>query len=426
MARRRRSSRKFSFGAPDGLQPGDDLGNRFKKGQGQLPPDDIGNRKDPEDNKPLPPDEVGNRIDINPTHSHSGVLADLDKRKNRRRPKGAAPLVRIGRYFVGGVNPIVAGNTARAMKAHEEHEEARSSAHQEEGRRRRHDENNDISERRIKRFFDFQEDDRFDYALTTAPEDKRALAEDTIQNVLTHSGREAKVQAHLIEDGTRPKVLVTIDEKGAHASIPEDRRSDDSDAPIFVLGNNALMSLNYLANKIVNRYPSDRIRLAILPQSHEQEYRDALSSYQEKRALKDENNDEGKAKSKRREPRAKDEAKVDEAPRRNIPKPAPPKSTARKEPFERVSLSAIGSGEVSLKESAPKKVTKKASTKKVTQKGATKKVAKKAATKKVTKKAATKKVAKKAATKKVAKKAATKKVTKKKAAKKTTKKAKSK
>ena len=42
---RRRNRTGRHTGEPNGLQPGDDLGNRKKAADSRLPPDDIGNRK---------------------------------------------------------------------------------------------------------------------------------------------------------------------------------------------------------------------------------------------------------------------------------------------------------------------------------------------------------------------------------------------
>lgn len=300
-------------GEPNGLQPGDDIGNRRSFKQTQLPPDNIGNRKDPEEEAWVPNDDVGNRIDAAPTHEISGVLASIDGR--RRKRKGAQALQRVGRYIVGGVNPVVAGNVQRAVEALKEADEKKqlermaqraANAAQaetelsgegdgldEEGRRgrrrrrRRRDGREqvdgqaaqEVSERRAQRFFDFEEDDRFEYVLKSDPEQKRKDAHEAVANVLAGAGREAVVKSRVLDDDNRPKVIVTIEEKGPAASLDAERRGEGSEEPLFVLGNAALMSLNYLVNKIVNRFPDDRIRLAILPAGDEQLYLDSLAEH---------------------------------------------------------------------------------------------------------------------------------------------------
>ncbi len=307
-------------GVPDGLQPGDDVGNRRSFKQTQHPPDNLGNKRDLEEEAWMPNDDVGNRVDAAPTHEISGVLADLGGR-GRRRKKGGQPHQRMGRYIVGGVNPVVAGNVQRAVEAMREADErkqlergqqranggARSGGVEpglagaalslngvdEEGRRgrrrrrRRRDGREqvdgqaaqEVSERRAQRFFDFEEDDRFEYVLKSDREQKRLDAHAAVANVLTGAGRDAVVVSRVLDDDNRPKVIVTIDERGPQGSLPEERRGRGAGEPLFVLGNAALMSLNYLVNKIVNRYPDDRIRLAILPAADEKLYLESLEEH---------------------------------------------------------------------------------------------------------------------------------------------------
>lgn len=317
----------FGTGEANGLQPGDDVGNRRSFKPVQLPPEDLGNRKDPEEEEWLPEDSVGNRIDAVPTHELSGILLELDGKRRRRRPKGVAAPERVGRFFVGGVNPLIATNIPRPFpgKTLEEsvgaahgafpvvdvspeagREPSAEGAPEPEGfdigadgdeaggrRRRRRGRGRDqvdgmaaqeVSERRAQRFFDFEEDDRFDYTLKSDPEQKRKDAEDAVRSIVLEAGRDGAVLARLIEDDGRPKILVTIDERGPSTTLPPERRATNAAEPLFIMGNAALTSLNYLVNKIVNRYPDDRIRLAILPASGEGLYLDALAVHRKLRA----------------------------------------------------------------------------------------------------------------------------------------------
>jgi hypothetical protein len=311
----------YGTGEPNGLQPGDDVGNRRSFKPVQLPPEDLGNRKDPDEEEWVPEDAVGNRIDAAPTHELSGILLELDGKRRRRRPKGVAAPERVGRYFVGGVNPLIATNIPRPFPGKSldeslngggqqlpaesregpreradvdggeggEHEGEAAEGERTGRRRRRRGRGREqvdgvaaqeVSERRAQRFFDFEEDDRFDYTLKSDPEQKRKDAEGAVRSIVTESGRDATVLARLIEDGDRPKILVTIDERGPSPSLPPERRGQNAQEPLFVMGNAALMSLNYLVNKIVNRYPDDRIRLAILPAMGEKLYLEALADHQ--------------------------------------------------------------------------------------------------------------------------------------------------
>lgn len=314
---RRRHGRSHFTGEPNGLQPGDDVGNRRSQKLLAVVPDDIGNRKEPEELMAVVADDLGNRVDLPPTHENSGLLADLDGKRRKKRKGG--PLVRLGRYFVGGVNPLVSGlmpppkpvttpgetpesgDAGDGLNGHAfapgrgafdavNDEGFDDDGRRKRRRRRRGREGRDgvdgevaqeISERRAQRFFDFEEDDRFEYILKSDPQVKCEDAARTVRTVLQHAGRDAVVEARLLEDRDRPKVIVTIDDRGPAGSIPEEHRGPAAKEPLFLLGNAALMSLNYLINKIVNRYPDDRIRLAILPKADEPLYLDSLRQYVE-------------------------------------------------------------------------------------------------------------------------------------------------
>lgn len=287
-------------GEANGLQPGDDVGNRKSFKPVIVPPEDIGNRRDPDEDDDIPFDDVGNRVEANPTHEVSGILLNMDPKKRKGRAKGqnAAPPERVGRYIVGGVNPLIAGgNRMPPQPPPEEHhaevhaferperperqaqlpQEKKKKFEQVDGRAAQ-----EVSEKRVQRFFDFEEDDRFDYTLKSTPDQKRAEALRFVDDVLRESGRNAIVQARIIEDGDKPKLLVTIEEKGPHGKLPAERIPQDASEPLFVMGNAALMSLNYLANKVVNRYPDDRIRLAVLPASDEKLYLESLEEHQKR------------------------------------------------------------------------------------------------------------------------------------------------
>lgn len=357
MGRRRRHSHHGHGGGPQrgalfqgepfGINPGDDIGNRKAKDARPNPPDDIGNRKEDAPDAILPPDDVGNRVDAMPTHDLSGVLTELHSKRgnghNRpRRARSNTPQVRLGRYVLGGVNPLVSLDQFRAQKAQEQENERRAGAPRERFERgerddprgevrgeargemrgemrgdqrdsfsseraprpeRGHDPRRDrgpegaqlSGEQRIARFFDFDEDDRFEYALTSSPEEKRAAAEAVVREIVEGAGRDATVTARVVDDGARPKVLVTIEERGPAASLPAERRGRGAQDPLFVLGNPALMSLNYLVNKIVNRYPGDRIRLTILPSSDLAAYLAAFAAHRARGQAQLGENDDGKS-----------------------------------------------------------------------------------------------------------------------------------
>lgn len=283
--------------------------------QAILPPDDVGNRKEPIESSALLPDDSGNRVDLPPTHEISGVLADLDGRR-RRKKKTPGNLMRIGRYFVGGVNPLVSGiqppvkpvtmptelvppNGEMASEVDEGELDEDGLGRKKRRRRRRRDGREqidgaaiqEVSVRRAQRFFDFEEDDRFEYVLKSDAQSKCDAARDAVASVLRYAKRDACVEARVIEDRDRPKVVVTIEENGPAGSSTAEGTDGFAGQPLFVLGNAALMALNYLVNKIVNRYPDDRIRLAILPKADEALYLDSLAQHLKSQADKNDSAD---------------------------------------------------------------------------------------------------------------------------------------
>jgi hypothetical protein len=181
-------------GEANGLQPGDDVGNRKSFKPVIVPPDDLGNRRDPDEEEHVPEDNIGNRVDASPTHELSGILLDMDPKKRRRRPKGSAPVERVGRWLVGGVNPIIAGGNQRpnqpppedpyANDDAEQHQQQQAPGQQQqqqqqgqwqqqqrrperESPKKRFEQVDghaaqEVNERRAQRFFDFDEDDRFE------------------------------------------------------------------------------------------------------------------------------------------------------------------------------------------------------------------------------------------------------------------------
>ncbi len=283
----------MSWGNSNGLHPGDNVGNRRSFKEIRVPADDIGNRNDFGKRLDLVRDDIGNSIDLAPTHSLNSSMVGADG-KTRRRKEDMANTIRVGRYIVGGVNPVVAGGNQFAQNESMDHEgpDSAYSADNEAGegdaqgfrQNKRHKKHKnefrgsetgplgESAERRLKRLFDFDEDDRFEYVLSSDPEQKRLAAEETVKSILEKSGRLAEVTSVLLKNDSRQSVLVVMDEKGLHPSISSGNRSENADKPLFVRGSVELTALNFIVNKIVNRYPNDRIRLAVLPKIDEEEY----------------------------------------------------------------------------------------------------------------------------------------------------------
>lgn len=96
------------------------------------------------------------------------------------------------------------------------------------------------------------EDEGFRYQLKSDPEDKRTAALAATLEVLKHAGRPAATASALvIQEPHGPRVVVEITDKAP-------------DGALFGRQTAALSALTFLVNKIINRYPDDRIRLSIV------------------------------------------------------------------------------------------------------------------------------------------------------------------
>lgn len=208
-----------------GLNPNDSVGNRRSHKEIRLPNEDIGNQRETLKGLDFVHDNVGNSIDAAPTHHLSGLT---HRKKNEQ-----APLVRMGRYIVGGVNPTVAG------LAHLIPEEQKPTHASETPSASSND-------KRLRRLFDLDDDERVEFTLTSTPEDKCSQAKTVVESIFKKANVEALVEASLQITDSKPSVQVFVKH------------------PAFKAGELSLATLNFLTHKIVNRLPTDRIRLAVL------------------------------------------------------------------------------------------------------------------------------------------------------------------
>lgn len=101
------------------------------------------------------------------------------------------------------------------------------------------------SDKRLRRLFEFEDDDRVEYTLTSTPEEKRAQAEQVVKKIFELGHLPTEITATIEQSETKTGILVSVK------------------TPVFKTGELPLAALNFLANKIVNRLPSDRIRLIV-------------------------------------------------------------------------------------------------------------------------------------------------------------------
>lgn len=142
-------------------------------------------------------------------------------------------------------------------------------------------------EKKLQRFIDLDDDDRFDYVLKSEPAQKAQKAQEVAADIVRLCGRKATVTSQIIDDDGKSRVLIVLDEHGAADEIPAERRHETIDEPLFSLDSfPALLTLNYFVNKSVNRYPDDRIRLAVLPAKNIDLYLKLLEKHRAERIQK--------------------------------------------------------------------------------------------------------------------------------------------
>ncbi|MFH1810799.1 MAG: R3H domain-containing nucleic acid-binding protein [Pseudomonadota bacterium] len=208
---------------PHDDEPDDNIGNRVRQADENALADDIGNRRRPTDEGPHIDDDIGNRQHRGggrpgPSQSQSqgpsqgqGPAGGKRRRRRRRRGDGRGDGRVEGRSEAPG-----AERAPRPARSRDDDDDGPST----------------------------------NYVLKSDPEVKRASAEDVCRAIVKLCQREATIQAELVEESGQPKVVVLVSEQG-------------SDAPLFTRNSAALSALNFLTNKVVNRFPDDRIRLVV-------------------------------------------------------------------------------------------------------------------------------------------------------------------
>lgn len=199
-------------------ESGDNMGNNFHQETAPDIDDNIGNRLSPSTPEVHIDDDIGNRA---PVENHgSGRGRSQGRGRNRRN------------------NDRSARGRGRSRGRDQDREQGRNQDRNQGrggGRPRRNS---------------FERAPITEYVLKSDPEDKRSKAEEICTEIVRLSQREAQVSAELVDENGQPKVVVMVAE------------SDPNDA-LFARNSAALSALNFLTNKVVNRFPDDRIRLVV-------------------------------------------------------------------------------------------------------------------------------------------------------------------
>lgn len=195
---------------------------RRKEDFDEVPGDNIGNLR-PSDDDLVADDNIGNRRDPN---EEQFVADDIG---NRTEQRGRPPRGQGGPGGRGGGGGTGGGGRGRRR-----------------GRRRPRQDREQT--RGPSRPMPAEPPAR--YVLKSDPEEKRAAAERVCGEIVRLCQRQAEVKAELVEESGQPKVVVVVTEQG-------------DDSPLFTRNSAALSALNFLTNKVVNRFPDDRIRLVV-------------------------------------------------------------------------------------------------------------------------------------------------------------------
>lgn len=271
---RKPRARNFSLSESDGLQAGDAIGNRQKFSETRINADDIGNRLSAADLNSEVRDDIGNSIGIGPTHQQSGVLASFEGR-NRRRRDNVAVETRGSNYAVGGVNPLVSGNQALLsmyLGANDEESEeetispirptvrVRSNSDLQEGKvtNRNLEKSGDSSDRWLRRLLEFEDEERQESLVQGDPKQKAMQARAALSQIFEKGEVMAAIGTEIVgEVGTKQSVLVSFEDIDPSVD-PACRLSN-----VFSKDSLALLALNFLVNKIVNRVPEERVRVQV-------------------------------------------------------------------------------------------------------------------------------------------------------------------
>lgn len=268
---RRNKPVHFSFTESDGLLAGDSIGNRQRHSETRICADDIGNRRGNIEGQAFVRDDIGNSIAMAPTHLESGILFGVEG-KNRRRRESSLEAKHA--YSIGGVNPIISGNQALLKMFSSEHGEPEMIKSADsvpdvkikpsEGsgvlRSTRQSERIDGSDRWLKRLLDLDDDDRLEPAINADPKKKSIEARGVVSEIFTKGEVMTAIGTEIVAVGDegRSQVLVSFEDiegMGGKSQLEA----------VFSTGSLPLMALNFLVNKIVNKDPNERVKVAIAP-----------------------------------------------------------------------------------------------------------------------------------------------------------------
>jgi hypothetical protein len=272
------------------------VGNRRGSYDQRIPPDDIGNRVTRSFNEMIPHDDVGNSLAGAATHLITSSTPVREKRQRGGGRSGAHPT-----YQRPGFSHTMQGGHGQGQ-SQSQHSGLRGSSQESGGGferldrgerggrlqdRRRGGERSGGGDRNqmlrrgplgdagksggqnapmgqsrrsqdpyLRKLFHFGDEDESNFSLKSTPEVKQQVALEAVRKILTHMERNAEVDARLLTGGNhgKPELVLLISESAPANGVKMLMDNDGTS-----------LALNFLVNKIVNRYPDDRIKLSVMP-----------------------------------------------------------------------------------------------------------------------------------------------------------------
>lgn len=207
----------------------DNIGNHKSSKELKIQPDNIGNCLNVNFEPSLIPDNIGNSIELAPTHNFNREYFKKGDQQN---------IQRVGKYLVGGVNPAVTPELINFTNQHRYNSEPLSGSNKKM--------NQIQSEKRLKKLFEFDDDERVEYVLTSAPEIKQKQIEYILKKIFSiNTELKTKITSHI--EKINEKLILVVKIK---TLLFKDRELSFS-------------ALCFLVNKILNRNKLDRIRVSM-------------------------------------------------------------------------------------------------------------------------------------------------------------------
>lgn len=191
-----------------------------------MPPDNIGNCLDLNSNTYSVPDNIGNSIEpVSIRHFDREFFKKRNKQNNLKN----------NRYLADGINPIINNKSNESpYRRNSEISEFNKKTNQIQ------------TEKRLRKLFEFENDDFSEYVLTSTPEEKQKQIEQVLKKILN------------VKPNSRAKIAINIENNDGKPSLVVKIKTH-----LFKNNDLSFSALVFLVNKILNRNRLDRIRILL-------------------------------------------------------------------------------------------------------------------------------------------------------------------